>query len=179
MKPYNNLKELFDKESFGSSVTELLCNRRYLQEFKQFFNYCLNYIQDARNSGSEILLLSTAKHEKVGFEVTSFKGHKAHLSADRYIKTIRQEGINGINILLNCPLGTKINYDSETAHIVANFGNWAFGHMTPATEWGKILLGKEMGTELREIGLQLIEISIKTEKRVNYILTLITKLQNP
>ena len=156
----------------------MLCNRRYSTEIKSFLNYCKNYIIDARNCGSDLLVLSTASHIKVGFEVQTIKGTKAHLSPETFIQIVQGEGMNGLNILLNCPLGQVVIQDEVSHHILLNFGNWAFGNTTPVTEWGQILLGKEMGIELREIGLQLFEASANTQKRVNYILKLARKLKN-
>ena len=178
MRTYRNLRELFENENFQAGVTEMLCNRRYSTEIEPFLNFCHHFIIDARNCGSELLVLSTANHNKVGFEVKTFKNSKAQLSPESFIQTVRCEGMNGLNILLNCPLGLSIDQDEESSHILMNFGNWAFGHMTPVTEWGQILLGKEMGTELREIGLQLFELSLATSKRMEYILKLVQKLKN-
>ena len=92
---------------------------------------------------------------------------------------MRNEGQNGLNILLNCPLGISVELDEQTGGILSNFGNWAFSNMTPVTEWGKILLGKEMGLELREIALQLLELSTYTRNHLWNIHKLIKKLENP
>ena len=177
MENYKNLFEVFNEQSFNSATVEMLTNRRYITEIENFVKYCNAYIIDARNCGGELLTLSTASFNKVGFTVKTFKGTKGQLSPELYIRTIRAQGKNGLNILLNCPLGIKITQTTVSEQILGNFGNWAFGNMTPVTEWGKILLAKEMGLELKEIGLQLLEMSHLTLQRLKQIGRLAKKLK--
>ena len=179
MKDYANLRKLFEEETLTASTVEMLTNRRYYHDIREFLKHCNLFIIDAISCGSDLLTLASAVHTKAGFTVTTIKGTKGHLSPDLFIQLIRNEGKNGLNILLNCPLGLSIQLDEQARRVLFNFGNWAFSDMTPVTEWGKIMLGKEMGLELREISLQLFELSSLTKTHLINIHKLIKKLKTP
>ena len=174
-----NLQILFLQRSFNEAATKMITDRRFNDQILPFIKDCGNYSLDALHCGSILLTLATAKFNKTGFTITTFNNIQAFLSPDDFITCIRRHGKAGLNILLNSPLGIKITQTTISEVVLGNFGNWAFGNMTPVTNWGKIVLGKEMGVELSEIGLQLLEMSALTEKGVQKIFLLAEKMGKP
>ena len=179
MDEYTDLHWLFLNRPFNEAVTKMITDRRFADQILPFLENSGNFSLDALRCGSILLTLATASFNKTGFTINTFKNNSAFLSPDSFITLIRRHGKTGLILLQNCPLGIKIRQTPSSGPVLENFGNWAFGNMTPVTEWGKIILGKEMGVELSEIGLQLLELSALTEKGLQKIFILAEKMNKP
>ena len=173
---HEELTQVFRNNSFNTALTILLTDRRLKNHIKPFILHCKLYISDTIRCAGVLLLLASAHFNKTGFTLKSLKNTHLFLSPYKFIQLIRANGINGINLIFNNPLNCSFQSSNTTDHILRNFGNWAFGNMTPITDWGQILLGKEMGTELREIGLILLEQASITDQHLDKILNYTNKL---
>ena len=170
----HEITAVFQKNSFLKALEIILTDPSLKSSLNTFMSLCNNYVSDGVKCGSYLLTLATAKHIKLGFEIKTLKGTKAHISSENFISLIRNHGINGLNINFNNPLGIGNEQNEVSRNIINNFGNWAFSFNTPITEAGRTLLGKEMNIELRELGIQVLRLAYLTSKK----LTQLKKLAN-
>lgn len=164
----DDIQELFESDGFEIASQKLLTEKEWEERLDNFIAFSAIYVNDARQSASELMALSSAKLLKETMvKLTMFNKSEVVTNTRRYIDLVLDYGAESVGIMECAPFGTTFITDPTTRHVISNFKAWilttveAAGTL-PDTREGFMFLTREVKHELNEVAWILLEAAHRT-----------------
>ena len=167
-----SVRKLYTEKSFEEATAIIIGNQSYKNKIERFLIFCIYYVDDARETASHLLLLSTVRVKNNTATLTSTKGSRVNTPIRTFIEGLRNHARRGIGIADAYPFGESLTNQPVTSYMMQNLSNWINTENVPRTTEMQSLLATEFGTELRELAILLIEGAHKTAIKLKMLLAI-------